>query len=76
MKPLVYYCRWQGVSLRLRGRDLEAVWGQLITNSADGQEESREFKYLLNSAQLTVHDEEGEHHYWLDEMGIPLPRKE
>lgn len=71
MKPLVYYCRWQKASLRLRGRDQEAVWGQLVFNTA-GQEESREFRFLLESAELFVQEEEGERHYRLDEMGIPL----
>jgi hypothetical protein len=74
MKPLVYYCRWQRVALRLRGRDSGAVWGQLVGKSADGQEEAYDFRYLLNSAELFVIEEQGEeHHYRLDEKGIPLP---
>ncbi len=74
MKPLVYYCRWQRVALRLRGRDSEAVWGQLVSKSADAREEVSDFRYLLNSAELSVIDEQGEErHYRLDEKGIPLP---
>ncbi len=75
MKPLVYYCRWQGASLRLRGRDPEAVWGQLIFKVADGQEESHEFRYVIDNSELIVRENMEEHHYWLDEMGVPLPRE-
>ncbi|MFN2103759.1 MAG: hypothetical protein ACK2UR_20645 [Candidatus Promineifilaceae bacterium] len=74
MKPLVYYSRWQGASLRLRGRDSDSVWGQLVSKSTDGQEEARDFRFVLDSAELFIGDEQGvERHYWLDEKGIPLP---
>jgi len=76
MKPLVYYSRWQGASLRLRGRDSDVVWGQLVSKSTDGQEEMRDFRFVLASAELFVSDEDGvERHCWLDEKGIALPEK-
>ena len=75
MKPLVYYCRWQRASLRLRGRDSTAVWGQLVFQTADGKEETQDFRYLLDSAELIVQDEAGEHHHRLDEKGVPLPQE-
>lgn len=76
MKPLVYYCRWQKAALRLRGRDQDAVWGQLVFNTSAGEEDAHEFRFLLASAELFVQEEEGEGHYWLDEMGVPLPQSE
>lgn len=75
MKPLVYYCRWQRASLRLRGRDSTAVWGQLVYQAEDGKEESQEFRYLLDSAELILYDDEAEHHHRLDEKGVPLPQE-
>ncbi len=71
MKPLVYYCRWQKASLRLRGRDSTSVWGQLVYTAAD-EEKSRKFRYYLEAAELIVFDEAEEIHYLLDEKGIPL----
>lgn len=70
MKPLVYYCRWQGASLRLRGRDETAVWGEMITVGEDGSEESQPFHFLLAGARLTLPGPEGEKVLFLDEMGV------
>lgn len=71
MKPLVYYCRWQGASLRLRGRDETAVWGDLVATDEAGQEHVRPFHFELQSARLTLSGEQGEQVLALDEMGIP-----
>ena len=47
MKPLVYYCRWQGASLRLRGRDETAVWGQLVFPDGESGERTQSFRFEL-----------------------------
>jgi hypothetical protein len=69
MKPLVYYCRWQGASLRLRGRDETAVWGHLVYNTNSAQESMQEFRFDLQSWQLTLQEPDGEKIIQLDEMG-------
>ena len=74
MKSLVYYCRWQGASLRLRGRDESAVWGELVFTAENGEEESREFRFVLRTSELTLGQREGERSIMLDEMGVPLER--
>ena len=68
MKPLVYYCRWQGASLRLRGRDETAVWGQLVFTE-DGQERVQPFHFNLKNWQITFTEPDGEKTIQLDEMG-------
>ena len=70
MKPLVYYCRWQGASLRLRGRGDTAVWGQFVFNQ-NGVETTQTFHYNLQTRELTLQDETGERVLQLDEMGVP-----
>lgn len=72
MRPLVYYCRWQGASLRLRGRSETAVWGQLVFVRDDGTEETQEFHFELQTAEITLQTPEGERTLALDEMGVPL----
>ncbi len=74
MKPLVYYCRWQGASLRLRGRDETAVWGHLVYNANSEQESMQLFRFDLGSWQLTLQEEDGEKIVQLDEMGTVLPK--
>jgi len=69
MKPLVYYCRWQEASLRLRGRDDTAVWGHLVYNAKTEQEELQEFRFELKTWQLTLQTPDGEETVQLDEMG-------
>ncbi|MCA9959181.1 MAG: hypothetical protein KC413_02455 [Anaerolineales bacterium] len=69
MKPLVYYCRWQGASLRLRGRDETAVWGQLVFNR-DGNETTQRFRFNLHTYDLTLTTDSGEETVTLDEMGV------
>ncbi len=68
MKPLVYYCRWQGASLRLRGRDETAVWGQFVFNR-DGAETTQTFRFNLQTNQLTLTEAGNEQTITLDEMG-------
>lgn len=72
MKPLVYYCRWQGARLRLRGRDESAVWGELVFTAENGEEESQEFRFILRTSELTLQQREGERSILLDDMGVPL----
>ena len=69
MKPLVYYCRWQEASLRLRGRDDTAVWGHLVYNADTDRERLQEFHFELKSWQLTLQTPDGEKIVQLDEMG-------
>ncbi|MCP4417547.1 MAG: hypothetical protein GY805_13060 [Chloroflexi bacterium] len=69
MKPLVYYCRWQEASLRLRGRDETAVWGHLIYKANTEHETMREFRFNLQSWQLILQESRGEQIIQLDEMG-------
>ncbi len=71
MKPLVYYCRWQGAVLRLRGRDETAVWGQLVYSEENG-ERSQEFRFDLKTATLTLHTNGEPTIIKLDEMGVEL----
>jgi hypothetical protein len=72
MKPLVFYCRWQGAALRLRGRDETAVWGQLVFTDADGTETTQEFRYNLQNWQITLESLEGDLTLQLDEMGVEV----
>jgi hypothetical protein len=70
MKPLVYYCRWQGAVLRLRGREDTAVWGHLVFTATDNTEQTQEFHFNLQTRQLTLKKETGDEVLTLDEMGI------
>jgi hypothetical protein len=70
MKPLVYYCRWQGASLRLHGRDETAVWGEFVSTDSAGDEQVQPFRFLLASATLLLPGDEGEQVILLDEMGV------
>jgi hypothetical protein len=76
MKPLVYYCRWQGATLRLRGRDDTAVWGQLVFTNEDGVETTQDFRFILAAAQLILVEEGKERVLVLDDMGVPLGEDE
>ena len=72
MKPLVYYCRWQGAKLRLRGRDGTAVWGQLVFTDKDGDETTQDFHFHLKTWQLRLKSLEDEAIIQLDEMGVEV----
>ena len=72
MKPLIYYCRWQGAKLRLRGRDDTAVWGQLIYAHGDSDEIAQLFRFNLHNWQLTLESLEGDIVLQLDEMGVEV----
>ena len=74
MKPLVYYCRWQGARLRLRGRDESAVWGELVFTAENGEEESQEFRFIFRTSELRLKQSDGERSIKLDEMGVPLQK--
>ena len=73
MKPLVYYCRWQKASLRLRGRNETAVWGQLVQKSPEGEEKTVDFRYILDNSQLILFQDGEQQNFFLDEKGVPLP---
>ncbi|HEX6383512.1 MAG TPA: hypothetical protein VF177_02475 [Anaerolineae bacterium] len=72
MKPLVYYCRWHDASLRLRGRDKTAVWGQLVYKKTGDAEETQNFRFNLKTWELTLEEEGEERVIQLDEMGVEL----
>lgn len=72
MKPLVNYCRWHDATLRLRGRDDTAVWGQLVYRDKDGRETTQNFRYRLQTRQLTLEEADGEKVILLDEMGVVI----
>ena len=72
MKPLVYYCRWQGASLKLRGRDETAVFGQFAYKEEDGSERLQAFHFNLNTRQLTLKHAAGDEIIQLDEMGVVI----
>lgn len=69
MKALVYYCRWHGASLRLRGRDDTAVWGHLVYKANTDEEWMQEFRFELKTWQLTLQKPGSEETLQLDEMG-------
>lgn len=71
MKALVYYCRWQGAKLRLRGRDETAVWGQLVFPPESGRP-AQNFRFNLKTRQLTIGQGADERTLQLDEMGIEV----
>ncbi|MCB9418345.1 MAG: hypothetical protein H6667_00960 [Ardenticatenaceae bacterium] len=71
MKPLVYYCRWRGATLRLQGRGETAVWGQLVFIN-DKQESTQNFHFDLNTWQLTLEEGGETKQIQLDEMGIAV----
>jgi hypothetical protein len=70
MKPLVYYARWQGAQLRLRGRSETAVWGELVF-PAQGETAARvqTFHFDLTTRVIEIEDENGRQTAALDEMG-------
>lgn len=73
MKALVYYCRWQGAKLRLRGRDETAVSGQLVLNPFTEQEYTQDFHFALKTNILTLQMTDGSKTLQLDEMGVIMP---
>jgi hypothetical protein len=72
MGPLVYYCRWHGVKLRLHGRDERFVWGQLVTQDA-GSESAESFRFDLKSWELLLGEGEDQTRLQLDELGVVIP---
>jgi hypothetical protein len=72
MKPLVYYCRWQGAKLRLQGRDETAVWGQLVFAPESGRA-PQNFHFSLRDRRLTLQRDGDEQTLQLDEMGVVAP---
>jgi hypothetical protein len=72
MRPLVNYCRWQGATLRLRGRDAESVWGELVFGAGTPDERATEFRYDLRAMVITLFDATPERRQQLDEMGVVI----
>lgn len=70
MGPLVYYCRWRRVKLRLRGRDDRAVWGQLVPVAAEGDEPVQSFRFDLQTWELWLGDGDATTRLQLDELGV------
>lgn len=71
MKPLVYYCRWHQARLRLRGRDENAVWGEL----AYADESRQRFHFQLKTRHLTLGVGAEATTVRLDEMGVVQEEK-
>jgi hypothetical protein len=74
MKALVYFCRWQGAALRLRGRDDTAVWGELAFPTPDASEITQEFHFYLKTRQLILHLPDGDQTLNLDDMGTTIEK--
>lgn len=72
MKPLVYYCRWQRAKLRLRGRNDDAVWGQLVFGAGTADEKETRFHYELATQRLTLEEASGSRTEALDDMGVVI----
>ena len=72
MKPLVFYCRWQGAKLRLRGRDDTVVWGHLVFTAEDGTETVQVFHFNQKTWHLTLETLDGNITLQLDEMGVEV----
>jgi hypothetical protein len=71
MGPLVYYCRWRGLKLRLSGRDEHFVWGQLVL--ADGTDEAPQtFRFGLENWVLEIGEGENHVQLQLDELGVEV----
>lgn len=70
MRPLVYYCRWRGAKLRLRGRDNAAVWGELVYTTEKSGERVEPFRYDLERQAITLITDKGEIREVLDDMGV------
>lgn len=69
MKPLVYYCRWHGATLRLQGRDETAVWGELVF-AQEEEKPAQKFRFELKTWQLTLEEQSETKQIQLDEMGV------
>lgn len=65
MKPLVLWCRWHEARLRLRGRDEQAVWGELAFS-----DRMERFRYELAVQQLTIGEGADARQVQLDDMGV------
>jgi hypothetical protein len=64
-RPLIYWCRWHSALLQIRGKDGEALEGELLY--PDGRLER--FRFHPRTWQLTRQTEAGEISVTLDEMG-------
>jgi len=46
------------------------VWGHLVFTAADGTEQSQEFRFNLQTRQISLKKETGDEMLELDEMGV------
>lgn len=65
-KPLMYWCRWHNATLRLRGKDDNAVWGEFAYD--DGEVDR--FHFNLETWKLRRWVDDAETEAQLDEMGV------
>lgn len=72
MGPLVYYCRWRGAKLKLRGRDDRAIWGHLALPDESG-DRLEPFSFDLHTWELILGAGEDEVRLQLDELGVVVP---
>lgn len=75
MGPLVYYSRWRGAKLRLRGRDDHHVWGQFAIPGAEG-EQVENFRFDTQTWELILGDGDAQKRLQLDDLGVVLPSDE
>ena len=71
MRPLVFYCRWHQLTLRLAGRSETEVWGELLPNGVTEQAQATPFRFHLQTWELQLGDTTPER-LQLDEKGIVL----
>jgi hypothetical protein len=67
----VYYCRWRGIKLRLSGRDERFVWGQFVPSDGESNE-SRPFRFDLESRELKIGAGDNLELIQLDELGVEV----
>lgn len=72
MGPLVYYCRWQGAKLRLRGRDERNIWGDLVFSNGESDQVIA-FRFNNHSWELAIGEGDDQRILKLDELGVPTP---
>lgn len=71
MGPLVYYARWQGVRLRLQGREGSSVWGFFVNDDEEGS--TQIFRFDNQTHELLLGEGDSQRRVFLDEMGVIIP---
>ena len=70
----MYYCRWRGAKLRLRGRDAGAVCGELVSDDEAGPR-AEPFRYELQTWRLWL-GQNSATPLQLDELGVVVGNEE